>query len=92
MKSLKSIDNRYLQIDHACYYYDNVVANAPFKFKLTQEAVTPFILFYVQTKDDSDSFSNKFNNFLAVNQYELLGKSNQSTMNNVIMTKVLNRD
>ena len=47
MKSLSSIDNRYLQIDHATYYIDNVLANNPFKFKITQDAVTPFILFHV---------------------------------------------
>lgn len=92
LRSLSTTDNRYLQIDRAAYDYDNVKADEPFKIKLTQEAVTPFILFYVQTADDAKSLTNAFDNFLPVTQFELLGKGNQSMMNNVIITKDFNRE
>ena len=86
------MDNRYLQIDRAAYDFDNVKSGESFKFKLTQECVTPFIMFYVQTSDDARSLDKNFNNFIEVKEFELLGKNNQSTMNNVITTKDLNRE
>ncbi|KAL4436495.1 hypothetical protein ABPG74_003061 [Tetrahymena malaccensis] len=44
----------------------------------------------LQTKTDNDSFGNQFQNFIPVVNFELLGKNNQSTMNNVQMTPFLN--
>ncbi|KAL4463814.1 hypothetical protein ABPG74_005751 [Tetrahymena malaccensis] len=89
-RSLKCIDNRYLQIDHASYNWNNITAGNSFKFNLTQDAVIPFMLFYIQNKSDNDSFTTQYNNFVPVVSFELLGKNNQSTMNGVIMDQTLN--
>lgn len=76
LRSLPYVDNRYLQIDRASYDYDNVKANEPFKIKLTQDGVCPFIFFYVQTASDAKSLTNAFDNYLPTTAYELLGKGN----------------
>nr|AAL73470.1 Tlr 4Fp protein [Tetrahymena thermophila] len=89
-RGLKCIDNRYLQINHASYNWNNITANNSFKFNLTQDAVIPFMLFYIQNKSDNDSFTTTYQNLVPVIAFELSGKNNQSTMNNAVMTQTHN--
>ena len=77
MRRVKSFGGPYLQVDFSSYDYANVSANKPFNIKITQTDVCPFIMFYVQTKDNASNLSTQFpENQIAVNSFRLIGPNN----------------
>jgi len=91
MKRLKSWAGPYLQADFSSYDYSNASVNNVFRIKLTQNGVCPFIMFYVQTKENADDANTQFlANQLAVSSYKLIGPNNQALMNNVSCDTVIN--
>ena len=55
MRRVKSFEGPYLQVDFSSYDYANVTSNKPFSIKITQTGVCPFIMFYVQSKDNASN-------------------------------------
>ena len=77
MRRVKSFGGPYLQVDFSSYDYANVSANKPFNIKITQTGVCPFIMFYVQTKDNASNLSTQFlENKKSVNSFKLIGPNN----------------
>ena len=64
--------------------YSNVVAGTAFRVKIPQSGVCAFLIFYVQSKTNNDTYKSRFAiNFSALSSYSLYGNNNTSLLNNI---------
>ena len=56
----KQPSSRYLECVHMPINYANVVANTAFRVKIPQSGVCAFLVFYVQSKTNNDTYKSRF--------------------------------